>query len=154
VLHSWGQKLHYHPHIHCSVPGGGLSPDGTRWVSCRPGFFLPVRVLSRLFRRLFLEELRTAFEAGKLSFFGDIAGLTEPAAFTRLLAKVRRLNWVVYAKPPFGGPEQVLAYLGRYTHRISLNTRLASHRHCTNLKRISMVTSSQAAATSSTGCYV
>lgn len=125
VLHSWGQNLHYHPHIHCIVPGGGLSPDGTRWVSCRPGFFLPVRVLSRLFRRLFLEELRTAFEAGKLSFFGDIAGLTEPAAFTRLVAKVRRLDWVVYAKPPFGGPEQVLAYLGRYTHRVAIaNSRL------------------------------
>lgn len=92
VLHSWGQNLHYHPHIHCIVPGGGVSPDDTRWVSCRPGFFLPVRVLSRLFRRLFLEELRTAFEGGKLSFFGDIAGLTEPAAFTRLLAKVRRLD--------------------------------------------------------------
>jgi len=125
VLHSWGQNLHYHPHIHCIVPGGGLSPDGTRWISCRPGFFLPVRVLSRLFRRLFLEELRTAFEAGKLSFFGDIAGLTEPVAFTRLLAKVRRLDWVVYAKPPFGGPEQVLAYLGRYTHRVAIaNSRL------------------------------
>lgn len=125
VLHSWGQNLHYHPHIHCIVPGGGVSPDDTRWVSCRPGFFLPVRVLSRLFRRLFLEELRTAFEGGKLSFFGDIAGLTEPAAFTRLLAKVRRLDWVVYAKPPFGGPRQVLAYLGRYTHRVAIaNSRL------------------------------
>lgn len=125
VLHSWGQNLHYHPHIHCIVPGGGISPDGTRWISCRSGFFLPVRVLSRLFRRLFLEELRAAYDAGKLSFFGDIAGLTEPAAFIRLLAKVRRLDWVVYAKPPFGGPKQVLSYLGRYTHRVAIaNSRL------------------------------
>ncbi|RWJ98546.1 transposase zinc-binding domain-containing protein, partial [Mesorhizobium sp.] len=100
VLHSWGQNLHYHPHIHCIVPGGGVSPDGSRWVSCRPGFFLPVRVLSRLFRRRFLEALRAAFDARSLKFFGDIAGLTEPAAFTRLLARSRRLDWVVYAKPP------------------------------------------------------
>ena len=125
VLHSWGQNLHYHPHIHCIVPGGGVSPDGSRWISCRPGFFLPVRVLSRLFRRRFLEELRAAFDAHSLKFLGDIAGLTEPAAFTRLLAKARRLDWVVYAKPPFGGPKQVLAYLGRYTHRVAIaNSRL------------------------------
>ncbi|MET2833132.1 IS91 family transposase, partial [Mesorhizobium shangrilense] len=127
VLHSWGQNLHYHPHIHCIVPGGGLSPDGTRWISCRPGFFLPVRVLSRLFRRLFLEELRTAYEAGKLSFFGDLAELALPAVFRRRLGEARRLEWVVYAKPPFGGPEQVLAYLGRYTHRVAIaNSRLVS----------------------------
>jgi len=127
ILHSWGQNLHYHPHIHCIVPGGGLSPDGTRWISCRPGFFLPVRVLSRLFRRLFLEQLRAAYEVGKLGFFGDIAKLAEPAAFRRRLAEVRRLKWVVYAKPPFGGPEQVLAYLGRYTHRVAIaNSRLIS----------------------------
>lgn len=125
VLHSWGQTLTYHPHLHCIVPGGGVSPDGTRWISCRPGFFLPVRVLSRLFRRLFLEALRTAFDADGLKFFGDLASLAEPAAFTRMLAEVRRLAWVVYAKPPFGGPEQVLAYLGRYTHRVAIaNSRL------------------------------
>ncbi|MDX8483549.1 transposase, partial [Mesorhizobium sp. VK24D] len=92
VLHSWGQTLTYHPHLHCIVPGGGVSPDGSRWVSCRPGFFLPVRVLSRLFRRRFLEELRAAFDAHSLKFFGDTAGLTEPAAFTRLLARARRLD--------------------------------------------------------------
>ena len=127
VLHSWGQNLHYHPHIHCIVPGGGVSPDGSRWVSCRPGFLLPVRVLSRLFRLLFLEELRAAHEAGRLGFFGDLAHLAKPDAFTRMLAEVRRLEWVVYAKPSFGGPEQVLAYLGRYTHRVAIaNSRLIS----------------------------
>lgn len=127
VLHSWGQNLHYHPHIHCIVPGGGLSPDGTRWISCRPNFFLPVRVLSRLFRRLFMEKLRTAHDAGRLGFFGDLAGLAEPIAFDRRLAEVCRVEWVVYTKPPFGGPEQVLAYLGRYTHRVAIaNSRLIS----------------------------
>src|SRR6185503_9713613 len=127
VLHSWGQNLHYHPHLHCIVPGGGLSLDGTRWISCRPGFFLPVRVLSRLFRRLFLEELRAAHDEGRLGFFGDLAHLAEPDAFARLRAKVRRLEWVVYAKPRFDGPEQVLAYLGRYTHRVAIaNSRLIS----------------------------
>lgn len=125
VLHSWGQNLHYHPHIHCIVPGGGLSPDGTRWVPCRPRFFLPVRVLSRLFRRLFLAELRTAFEEGKLSFFGDLAQLAKRDAFARMLTEARSREWVVYAKPPFGGPKQVLAYLGRYTHRVAIaNSRL------------------------------
>ena len=118
VLHTWGQALQHHPHVHCVVPGGGPSPDGTRWVACRPGFFLPVRVLSRLFRRLFLRELENAFGAGKLRFFGKLAKLAEPQAFKRHLGELRRLDWVVYAKPPFGGPEQVLAYLGRYTHRI------------------------------------
>jgi hypothetical protein len=127
VLHSWGQNLHYHPHIHCIVPGGGPSPDGKRWISCRPGFFLPVRVLSRLFRRLFLQELQAAFDAGRLDFFGNLAELAKPAAFSRNLTAIRRLEWVVYAKPPFGGPEQVLAYLGRYTHRIAIaNSRLIS----------------------------
>ena len=116
VLHTWGQNLHHHPHIHCIVPGGGPSLDHTRWVTCRRGFFLPVRVLSRLFRRLFLDELRTAFTAGELGFFGELAVLAEPAAFTRRLRELRRVEWVVYAKPPFGGPAQVLAYLGRYTH--------------------------------------
>jgi hypothetical protein len=127
LLHTWGQNLHHHPHVHCVVPGGGPSPDGTRWVSCRPGFFLPVRVLSRLYRRLFLEALQGAFEAGRLGFFGDLARLAEPAAFTRLIADMRKIDWVVYAKPPFGGPEQVLAYLGRYTHRVAIaNSRLTS----------------------------
>jgi hypothetical protein len=127
VLHSWGQNLHYHPHAHCVVPGGGPSLDGTRWVACRPGFFLPVRVLSRLFRRLFLAELDAAFVAGRLGFFGELAGLAEPPAFARHLRKLRRVEWVVYAKPPFGGPEQVLAYLGRYTHRVAIaNSRLVS----------------------------
>ena len=127
VLHTWGQNLHHHPHIHCVVPAGGPSLDHTRWVTCRRGFFLPVRVLSRLFRRLFLEELGAAFAAGELGFFGELAALAEPAAFTRRLRELRRVEWVVYAKPPFGGPAQVLAYLGRYTHRVAIaNSRLVS----------------------------
>jgi hypothetical protein len=127
VLHSWGQTLTHHPHVHCVVPGGGPSVDGARWIACRPGFFLPVRVLSRLFRRLFLEQLRAAFEAGALSFFGDLVALAQPAAFAHRLRELRRVEWVVYAKPPFGGPEQVLAYLGRYTHRVAIaNSRLVS----------------------------
>jgi len=127
VLHTWGQNLHHHPHVHCVVPGGGPAPDGTRWVGCRPGFFLPVRVLSRLFRRLFLEALHIAFEAGELGFFNDLASLAEPAAFSRLIHELRRVEWVVYAKPPFGGPAQVLAYLGRYTHRVAIaNSRLVA----------------------------
>jgi len=125
VLHTWGQTLQHHPHVHCVVPGGGPSPDGARWIACRPGFFLPVRVLSRLFRRLFLNELRAAFEAGQLRFLGDLADLAGRADFVRRLRDLRRLEWVVYAKPPFGGPEQVLAYLGRYTHRVAIaNSRL------------------------------
>ncbi len=125
VLHTWGQTLQHHPHVHCVVPGGGPSPDGTRWVACRPGFFLPVRVLSRLFRRLFLDELRAAFDADQLGFFGDLADLADPAGFVRHLRDLRHVEWVVYAKPPFGGPEQVLAYLGRYTHRVAIaNSRL------------------------------
>ena len=125
VLHTWGQNLHHHPHVHCVVPGGGPSLDGSRWVACRPGFFLPIRVLSRLFRRLFLDALRTAFEAGDLNCFGDLASLADPAAFTRRLRELRRVEWVIYAKPPFGGPAQVLAYLGRYTHRVAIsNARL------------------------------
>ena len=127
VLHTWSQTLQHHPHVHCVVPGGGPAPDGTRWVACRPGFFLPVRVLSRLFRRLFLDELRGAFETGQLGFFGTLAPLAEPASFVRRLRDLRRAEWVVYAKPPFGGPEQVLAYLGRYTHRVAIaNSRLVS----------------------------
>jgi hypothetical protein len=127
VLHTWGQNLHHHPHVHCVVPGGGLSLDGARWVACRPGFFLPVRVLSRLFRRLFLDELRAAFATGELSFFGQLADLAEPVAFARRLRELQRVEWVVYAKPPFGGPSHVLAYLGRYTHRVAIsNARLVS----------------------------
>jgi hypothetical protein len=127
VLHTWGQNLHHHPHLHCVVPGGGPSSDGARWTGCRPGFFLPVRVLSRLFRRLFLDQLRAAFEAGELGFFGDLVKRAEPAAFIRHLRELRRVEWVVYAKPPFGGPAQVLAYLGRYTHRVAIaNARLVS----------------------------
>ena len=127
VLHTWGQTLQHHPHIHGVVPGGGPSLDGTHWVACRPGFFLPVRVLSRLFRRLFLQELQAAFAAGQLGFFGDLVHLADPAAFAERLAQLRRTDWVVYAKPPFGGPEQVLAYLGRYTHRVAIaNSRLIS----------------------------
>jgi len=125
VLHTWGQNLLHHPHLHCVVPGGGVSPDGQRWISCRPGFFLPVRVLSRLFRRLFLALLREAFEARTLKFFNAMAGLEDPRAFERYLAPVARTEWVVYAKPPFGGPERVLEYLGRYTHRVAIaNSRL------------------------------
>src|SRR4249919_1609539 len=124
ILHSWGQTLTHHPHVHCIVPGGGLAPDG-RWIACRPGFFLPVHVLSRLYRRLFLERLLDAFADGRLSFFGNLAALAEPAAFARHLAPLRRIAWVVYAKRPFGGAEQVLDYLGRYTHRVAIaNSRL------------------------------
>jgi hypothetical protein len=125
VLHSWGSNLLHHPHLHCVVPGGGLSPDGSRWISCRPGFFLPVRVLSRLFRRLFLEYLIKAFDAGKLEFFSSLEPLRERRAFLRHLAPACATEWVVYAKRPFAGPEQVLDYVGRYTHRVAIsNNRL------------------------------
>jgi hypothetical protein len=125
VLHTWGQNLHHHPHVHCVVPGGGPSVDRTRWVGCRPGFFLPVKVLSRFYRRLFLTRLQAAFEAGQLRFFGDLASLATPAAFAARLRPLRTIRWVVYAKRPFGGPEQVLDYLGRYTHRVAIaNSRL------------------------------
>ena len=127
VLHTWGQTLQHHPHVHCVVPGGGLSLDGTRWIACRRGFFLPVRVLSRLFRRLFLRDLQKAFDTGHLRFFGKLSDLSDPEVFARRLDALRHTNWVVYAKPPFGGPEQVLAYLGRYTHRVAIaNSRLIS----------------------------
>ena len=127
ILHTWGQNLMHHPHLHCVVPGGGISPDGERWVSCRPGFLLPVRVLSQLFRRLFLEHLRRAFDDDALRFFNALAYLQEAGAFADYLAPVARAEWVVYAKPPFGGPDQVLAYLGRYTHRVAIaNSRLLS----------------------------
>jgi predicted RNA-binding Zn-ribbon protein involved in translation (DUF1610 family) len=127
VLHTWGSAMTHHPHVHVIVPGGGLSKDGRRWVSCKPGFFLPVRVLSRLFRRLFMERLVAAHNAGKLRFFGHLAALADPQAFATYLAPLRKTNWVVYAKKPFGGPEAVLAYLSRYTHRIAIsNSRLIS----------------------------
>jgi hypothetical protein len=127
ILHTWGQNLLLHPHLHCVVPGGGLSPDGNRFLRCKPGFFLPVRVLSSLFRRLFLEALQRAFAQGELLFFSALEPLKEPAAFAAYLEPLRRCPWVVYAKPPFGGPLQVLEYLGRYTHRVAIsNQRLVS----------------------------
>jgi site-specific recombinase XerD len=125
VLHTWGQQLLYHPHLHCVVPGGGLSPDGSRWVSCRPGFFLPVRVLARLFRRLFLQYLKTAFDSGRLEFFASLQPLRDRRTFLRFLMPARMTEWVVYAKPPMAGPKQVLEYLGRYTHRVAIsNSRI------------------------------
>jgi hypothetical protein len=125
VLHTWGQNLMHHPHLHCVVPGGGLSADGERWVPCRPDFFLPVRVLSRLFRRLFLASLEQAFDDGELKFFSALEPLSDPEAFRRCLALLRKKEWVVYAKKPFAGPLQVLEYVGRYTHRVAIsNSRL------------------------------
>ena len=127
VLHTWGSAMMHHPHVHVIVPGGGLSPDGSRWINCQPGFFLPVKVLSRLFRRLFIEGLTRLHKAGKLRFFEDLAKLADPDTFAAHLAPLRKTNWVVYAKPPFGGPEAVLAYLSRYTHRVAIsNHRLIS----------------------------
>jgi hypothetical protein len=127
VLHTWGQTLLYHPHLHCVVPGGGLSLDGHHWVACRPGFFLSVRVLSRLFRRLLLEYVQAAFDRHQLHFFSALPPLADPQAFAAYLTPVRATEWVVYAKPPFGGPQQVLDYLGRYTHRVAIaNYRLVS----------------------------
>ena len=127
VLHTWGSALTHHPHVHGIVPGGGLSLDGLRWVACRPGFFLPVRVLSRLFRRRFLEELTLVHRAGQLRFFGEHVALAQTRAFIDWLALMRQCEWVVYAKRPFAGPEAVLAYLSRYTHRVAIsNSRLIS----------------------------
>ena len=123
VLHTWGSALTHHPHVHMIVPGGGISLDGEKWVSCRPGFFLPVRVLSRLFRRLFLEKLVAAHQAGELQFFGNHAALTNTKAFAAYLAPLRNRKWVVYCKRPFGGPEEVLRYLARYTHRVAISNR-------------------------------
>jgi hypothetical protein len=127
VLHTWGSALTHHPHVHGIVPGGGLSPDGQRWVACKPGFFLPVRVLSRLFRGRFLEELQKAHRAGQLQFFGEYADLADPKSFASWLAPLRQCEWVVYAKRPFAGPQAVLAYLSRYTHRVAIsNSRLVA----------------------------
>lgn len=120
ILHTWGQNLLHHPHVHFVVPGGGIGPD-LEWIACRPGFFLPVRVLSRLFRRLFLQALREAFRHHKLRFCGEIDALANPAAFQRYLAPLEKADWVVYSKKPFGGAQKVLDYLGRYTHRVAIS---------------------------------
>jgi hypothetical protein len=125
VLHTWGQALHHHPHLHCIVPAGGISPDQSRWITCRPGFFLPVRLLSRRFREMFLRQLRTASAHGELRFSGALACLADRSVFAARLDALAQIEWVVYAKPPFAGPEQVLGYLGRYTHRVAIaNSRL------------------------------
>jgi hypothetical protein len=127
VLHTWGQNLLHHPHIHFLVPGGGIAPGGQSWIACRPGFFLPVQVLSRMFRGLFLRDLEKAFAAGELNFFSAHRHLYEPAAFRRYLTPVWNADWVVYAKRPFAGPAQLLDYVGRYTHRVAIsNNRLVS----------------------------
>jgi hypothetical protein len=123
VLHTWGSAMTHHPHVHMVVPGGGLSLDATQWISCRPNFFLPVRVLSRLFRRLFLTRLAAAHAAGRLQFFGDHAWLADRSTFAEFLAPLHKAEWVVYAKQPFAGPEQVLRYLSRYTHRVAISNR-------------------------------
>jgi hypothetical protein len=123
VLHTWGQNVLHHPHLHCIVPGGGLAPDRSRWISCRRGFFLPVRVLSRLFRGKFLHLLKRAFAGGKLSFHGKLEDLSVPAAFGRLIDSLYEKEWVVYAKPPFGSATQVLKYLARYTHRVAISSQ-------------------------------
>lgn len=127
VLHTWGQNLHLHPHLHCVVPGGGIAPDDSRWIDCRKSFFLPVKVLSRLFRKKFLLYLRKAFRRGKLQFLGECAALTTPSAFEAFCKKLGSKEWIVYAKPPFGGPEQTLKYLARYANRVAIaNSRIVS----------------------------
>ncbi len=127
VLHTWGSAMTHHPHVHMIVPGGGISLDGKTWVRCRPGFFLPVRVLSKLFRRLLLSSLGDAHANGRLKFFTNLTPLADPRAFADYLAPLRKKNWFVYAKPPFAGPEAVLAYLSRYTHRVAIsNSRLVA----------------------------
>lgn len=123
ILHSWGQNLHFHPHLHCVVPGGGLSFDQERWIQPKRGFLLPVKILSRRFRRLLLAALERAYAAGDFLFCGELAHLRDPAAFARYLKPLARKDWVVYAKPPFGGPARVLEYLGRYTHRVAISNR-------------------------------
>ena len=123
VLHTWGQNLHFHPHLHCVVPGGGLSPDHDRWIHGRRKYLLPAKVLSRRFRRLFPTALEKAYAAGKFQFFGDLQPLRDPQAFANYLGPLRKREWVVYAKAPFGGPQHVLDYLGRYTHRVAISNR-------------------------------
>jgi len=123
VLHTWGSAMTHHPHVHMIVPGGGISPDGSRWISCRPSFFLPVLVLSKLFRRLFLEKFVATYQAGKLKFFGAHTHLADPEAFRAFLAPLMTTNWFVYSKKPFAGPKAVLAYLSRYTHRVAISNR-------------------------------
>nr|WP_231567967.1 IS91 family transposase [Sphingobium herbicidovorans] len=123
VLHTWGSAMTHHPHVHMIVPGGGIAPDGTGWISSRPTFLLPVRVLGALFRRLFLARLIQLHQAGRLAFFGSLAPLAERRAFLRHIAPIRKKRWVVYAKPPFAGPGAVLAYLSRYTHRVAISNR-------------------------------
>ena len=136
VLHTWGSAMTHHPHVHMIVPGGGLSSDGERWIACRPNFLLPVRVLSRLFRRLVIEKLIAAHAAGKLVFYGTHSGLADADAFAIFLAPLKRCEWVVYSKKPFGGPEAVLAYLSRYTHRIAISNRrlVAADAHAVTFK--------------------
>jgi Putative transposase len=125
VLHTWGQTLCFHPHLHCLVPGGGISPDGTQWIPCRPNYFLPVPVLASLFRRLFVDYLKQAFDAGELQFLSSLEPLRAREAFLRYIAPIRKIDWIVYAKPPFAGPEEVLKYVARYTHRVAIsNNRL------------------------------
>ena len=127
VLHTWGQNLHHHPHLHCVVPGGGIAPDHSRWISCRRQFLFPVKVLSRLFRAKFIAYLKSAFRHGELGFHGVLRSLGEKRNFVQWLKRVAGTEWVVYAKPPFGGPRQVLKYLARYTHRVAIsNQRLVS----------------------------
>jgi hypothetical protein len=128
VLHTWGQNLHLHPHLHCVVPGGGISPGGAKWIGCRkPSFLLPTGVLRSRFRNVFLKYLREAFDEGRLQFHGDLAGLGKPSAFAALCNRMKRIKWNVYVKPPFGGPERVLKYLARYTHRVAIsNSRILS----------------------------
>ena len=123
VLHTWGSAMTHHPHVHMIVPGGGIALDSSQWVACKPGFFLPVRVLSKLFRRLLLEKLAAAHAVGRLTFFGEHAGPRDPKAFAAQLAPLRKKNWFIYAKPPFAGPQAVLAYLARYTHRVAVSNR-------------------------------
>jgi len=127
VLHTWGQTLVHHPHLHCVIPGGGLSADGERWIPCRPGFFLPVRVLSRFFRRRFLQLFEQAFDRGELEFFSALEGLRQREAFRHYVEPLRQKEWIVYAKAPFAGPEQVLDYVGRYTHRVAISNNRLLH---------------------------
>ena len=165
VLHTWGSALTHHPHVHMIAPGGGIALDGKRWMSCRPGFFLPVRVLSRLFRRLFLERLTAAHK--QLRFFGNHTPLADAQAFAAYLAPLRKTEWVVYSKRPFGGPEAVLAYLSRYTHRVAIaNSRLIAFDQDSitfkwkdyrikgrdRYKRMTLPQTSSSAASSSTSC--